>query len=391
MPGMATEPIVSLIVTTYQMPRHLEKVLATVAQQTVARQMEVIVADDGSTDETPEIVAAFAQRMPFPVRFVTQPHDGFRLARCRNIGAAAATSPHLVFLDGDCLIPPDHVEQHLQGHRPGVVTNTYCVRVDEPTSARITLDLVNSRQYLNLIPPRELRTLAAINRKAWFYTWIRHPKKPALRGGNVGIRRADYLRVNGYDENFRGWGCEDDDMGNRLRAAGLRIEYILHRTRTFHLWHPPAVTKPNKMRDGQNFDYLVRPLRLTRCIRGVVERSPRDLTARLTGSAADSSAVGRFLASRSLIVELEPNVRTDLELLFWPGHGRFSGSGDCRVLVVLDESNLSSRIPKQADMVLSPSGTLGLPNQVRLKLDDLASLTQTLGWPAPSPAKRKAA
>src|SRR5688572_2361020 len=131
---MPSEPIVSLVITTYQMPRHLERVLASVAQQTIARQIEVIVANDGSTDDTEQVVRDFARRMPFPVHFVTQKHEGFRLSRCRNMGAAKASSPHLVFLDGDCLIPPDHVEQHLRSHKPGVVTNTYCVRIDEPTS-----------------------------------------------------------------------------------------------------------------------------------------------------------------------------------------------------------------------------------------------------------------
>lgn len=388
---MPSEPIVSLVVTTYQMPRHLERVLASVAQQTIARQMEVIVADDGSTDDTEEIVRSFARRMPFPVHFVTQPHEGFRLARCRNIGAAKASSPHLVFLDGDCLIPPDHVEQHLRSHKPGVVTNTYCVRIDEPTSRQISLDLVNSQNYRDLISSRELRRLAKINLKAWFYTWLRHPKKPALRGGNAGISRADYLRVNGYDENFRGWGCEDDDMGNRLRAAGLRIHYILHRTRTYHLWHPPAATKPTKMRLGQNYGYLVRPMRLTRCIHGVVERSPRDLSARLCGQADDPSAVGRFLASRSWICEFEAQKRTDLELLFWPGQGRFSGNADCKALVVLDETQTTRRVPRNADIVLSPSGQVGLTHQVRLRLDDAAGLSTALGWRPEASQQRRAA
>lgn len=376
-----SEPQVSLVITTYQMPRHLERVLASVAQQTMARQMEVIVADDGSTDDTEQVVRSFARRVPFPVHFVSQPHEGFRLSRCRNMGAAKASSPHLVFLDGDCLIPPDHVEQHLRSHKPGVVTNTYCVRIDEPTSKQITLDLVNSNKYGELISSRELRRLAKINLKAWFYTWLRHPKKPALRGGNAGISRADYLRVNGYDENFRGWGCEDDDMGNRLRAAGLRIHYILHRTRTYHLWHPPAVTKPTKMRLGPNYGYLVRPMRLTRCIHGIVQRSPRDLSVRLTGQPNDAAAVGRYLASRSWIVDFEPHKRTDLELLFWPGNGRFQGGADCKVLVVLDEASANRRVPKDADMVLSPSGQVGLSHQVRLRLDDMAGLCTALGWP----------
>jgi glycosyltransferase involved in cell wall biosynthesis len=96
-----TTPAVSLIVTTYQMPFHLERVLAAVERQTVANRMEVIVSDDGSTDETSKVVQRFAAEAKFPVKFVSLPHEGFQLARTRNEGVRHAKAPHIVFLDGD--------------------------------------------------------------------------------------------------------------------------------------------------------------------------------------------------------------------------------------------------------------------------------------------------
>ena len=75
-------PEVSLIVNTYQKPRHLALVLESIALQTgIDAAMELVVADDGSEDETADLVERFAARVPFPVRFTTEPHDGFRLAR----------------------------------------------------------------------------------------------------------------------------------------------------------------------------------------------------------------------------------------------------------------------------------------------------------------------
>ena len=66
--------------------------------------------------------------------------------------------PHIVFLDGDCLIEPDHVDQHLKLWRPGHVTNTYCVRLDQTTSERITVEKVQSGEYLRWEPsPGETR------------------------------------------------------------------------------------------------------------------------------------------------------------------------------------------------------------------------------------------
>ena len=213
----------------------------SLALQSMAHRLEVVVSDDGSCDSTEQVVEQFARHAPFPVKWVTEPHRGFRLAACRNRGVAQSGARHLLILDGDCLVPPDHVEQHLSAHRPGIVTNTYCVRLERSVSERVTGAEVVSGDYVGWSPRVELQKLRRLQWKSQFYNWLGHPTRPHWRGGNVGITRDDFERVNGFDESFCGWGGEDDDFGLRLRAAGLRIEYILHRTRTYHLWHPPAL------------------------------------------------------------------------------------------------------------------------------------------------------
>jgi GT2 family glycosyltransferase len=106
-------------------------------------------------------------------------------------------------------------------------------------------------------------------RRARFYNWIHHPTKPKLFGGNIGMFRADYERLNGYDENFRGWGCEDDDLRLRIRAAGMKIRSILKATCTYHLWHPRGETTPERWRQGANVAYLQREDRPSRCENGL--------------------------------------------------------------------------------------------------------------------------
>jgi GT2 family glycosyltransferase len=100
------------------------------------------------------------------------------------------------------------------------------------------------------------------------YSFIGHPRKPALIGNNVGCWRADYERVNGYDENYREWGCEDDDFGLRLRWAGCRVRSILGRTRAYHLWHPPHPSMPARWRDCKNTEYFLSRPRKARCENG---------------------------------------------------------------------------------------------------------------------------
>lgn len=374
---------VALVVTTFQMPGHLRRCLESIRRQRTARRLEVIVADDGSRDETAAVVAQFGQSAPFPVRFVTHEHTDFQAARSRNDGVRQSTAPHLLFVDGDCLLPPEHIEVHTRAHRPGTVTSGYCVRLSDEASRAITLDSIERGEYQHLASADELRKLARMHRKAWWYNLIGHPTKPVLRSTDFSISRADYERVNGFDEQFRGWGCEDDDLGRRLKAAGVRLVSVLDRTRVYHLWHPPAPSKTTEWRDGANIGYFQRPLRLTRCLAGLVPRMGRDLNVRLAGEPRDSAALARLIRQQGWRVECDANCRADLELLAWPGRGRFRGQGDARVLAILDGA---ARLPwrgGRAQIVLSPSGALGRTDQVRLRLADAAGLWQTLAYSSP--------
>ncbi len=213
------QPEVSLIVTSYQKPRHLRLVLASIEMQAgVERQFELIVADDGSTDETPALVERFALAADFPVKFTAHPHESFQVARTRNEGVLASVAPYLIFLDGDCLAPPDFMVQHLKRRRRGVVMFGDRYQLEQDASAGIDEAMVHSGGYRALVTRRERRRLAKQDRKARWYNFIRHRSKPRLLGSNFGLWRADYERVNGFDENYEGWGCEDDDFGYRLRG-----------------------------------------------------------------------------------------------------------------------------------------------------------------------------
>jgi glycosyltransferase involved in cell wall biosynthesis len=265
-----SQPEIALLLSTYQRPEHLRRALASIAlQQDVAGQMELVVTDDGSTDETASIVVEFARQAPFRVAFTTHPHTTFRLARCRNEGVRASTAPYLLFLDGDCVLPRRHVAEHLARRRLGVAMAGDCVRLDEPTSREITFEAIAAGTFEGCAPPAELRRLRSQHRKAMFYRLIRHPTKPKLIGNNIGIWRSDYERINGYDEKFEGWGCEDDDLRLRLRQAGVQIASIVRWTYTYHLWHAVDVTAPNNWKQGANVSYLLRKERPMRCANGL--------------------------------------------------------------------------------------------------------------------------
>ena len=268
-------PEIALIVVTYQRPRHLQLVLESIAgQQGIDRRLELCITDDGSTDETAQVVEDFQRRVNFPARFVTHPHVTFQAARCRNEGARATTAPYLLFLDGDCLLPADHVATHLGHRKPGVAMIGDAARVEQAPSEQLTIGDVRRGAFDHLLIAAERQRLQKSEFKYRLYNFLRHPTKPyKLRSGNFGIHRADFERVNGFDENFEGWGGEDDDLGRRLRRAGVRLESIVRHTHSYHLWHARDETAPEKVKSAPNTQYLWRKDAPARCLNGLTKLS----------------------------------------------------------------------------------------------------------------------
>jgi GT2 family glycosyltransferase len=250
---------------------------------------EVVITDDGSDEETLRVVDDFASFSGFPTLLTTHPHDGFQLARCRNDGVRASHAPYLLFLDGDCVLPADHVAWHLRYRQPGMAIAGDCIRLSREVSDQVTLDVIRSGKFQDWGSDDEYRRLRRRHRSTFLYRWIPHPRKPTLIGNNIGLWRADYERVNGFDEEFRGWGCEDDDFSRRLRRVGVKIRSILRDTRTFHLWHPVDVTAPKSWKEGLNVARLMQD-RPAVCQRGLVDSLGRTSDTAASPAAASPAA-----------------------------------------------------------------------------------------------------
>jgi GT2 family glycosyltransferase len=352
---MSAAPEIALLVSSYNRAEHLRRALLSIASQKgVEGKLEVVVTDDGSTDHSHEVVASYQSSAPFSVKMTTHPHASFQLARCRNEGVAASRAPYLLFLDGDCVLPPDHVAQHLAARRKNVVMAGDCARLDESASALINDEQIQKGDLNRYVPARELVRLRSQHRKARFYSFIRHSAKPKLIGNNVAIWRADFERVNGYDENFVGWGCEDDDLRLRLRRAGIRIESILGKTFTYHLWHSTDPTATANWRDGANVKRLQRPGRLTSCRWGLKKKQLGELKIKVLGEPLQTAAA-RSVLSR---VPVTKATRADIEVVVSPGKGGFTGAAECNVLVITDPSQASSRLMRKAHVVIGASAPM---------------------------------
>jgi glycosyltransferase involved in cell wall biosynthesis len=229
----------SLVITTYERPDALAAVLDSASRQRVAPD-EIIIADDGSGPATQDLIADFARRSSVPVRAVSQPHQGFRLARLRNLAIAAATTDFLVFIDGDMLLHESFIADHRRQARAGFYTQGVRVYADAPLTRRL---LANPRLRVTLASPvAGLLRRVYLLRSRLLSRAMRHfaNRFIAIKGCNQGFWREDLLRVNGFNEAFEGWGPEDKELVARLAHTGIERQTLVFGGVAIHLHHELA-------------------------------------------------------------------------------------------------------------------------------------------------------
>ena len=256
---------ISVITTVYNRPEHLRLLLAALAAQTLPPD-EVVVADDGSDAAT---VAALQRILPacgLPARSVRQEKDGYRLAAARNLALRAATGDYLLFLDCDLVPLPDAVAVHARHAAPGRLLCGHRALLAEAATAALFSAVpapaaADWEQAWAAADRRELETAARLfARHAALRRWhLARPHKPKLIGCHFSLPRADAERVNGFDENFVGWGYEDDDFARRLYKAGVQPQSVIVAARALHLWHPSLAPQAlQRHRDRPNRAYFRR-------------------------------------------------------------------------------------------------------------------------------------
>jgi len=234
---MKTAPSIALVINTFNQPEYLARVLAAVARQHTPPD-EVLLADDGSGPETREVFARWAAGQAGRTRHLWQANEGFRRSRILNQSIAAATSEYLVFLDGDTLPHPRFVADHREFARSGFFVQGHRALVEQKAAAWFglgELDADRCRAFWQ----GQLRG----GKNAWRWPMPLTTVKDHLRGirgCNLAIWRADLVRVNGYNEDFTGWGREDSELALRLLNSGVWRRDLRGRALCYHLWHPPA-------------------------------------------------------------------------------------------------------------------------------------------------------
>jgi glycosyltransferase involved in cell wall biosynthesis len=247
-------PTSSLVVATYEWPEALAAVLASVRRQTVA-PTEVVVADDGSREPTRRVIEAARAGLPCPLVHVWHPDEGFKLAQIRNKAVARAKGAYIVQIDGDMVLHPGFVEDHLSAAEPGRFVGGSRVLLDAEASRRV-LDGGESPGPLSPGVRNRWNALRLPAVGAALAAVVPAGGLRSVRGGNMGFWRDDFVAVNGYDEAFTGWGREDTDLAIRFYRRGLRRRWFKLRGVAWHLHHREA----SRAALGRNEEILERAL-----------------------------------------------------------------------------------------------------------------------------------
>lgn len=235
-------PTISVIITTYNRPDALRLVLLALTQQTLLPN-EVIVADDGSKDETRLLIEQLQNQLNYSLKHVWQKDEGFQAAKIRNKAVLCSKNNYLIFLDGDCIPFPDFIQQHHLLAEPHWFVSGHRLLLNKKFTQKILKEFLpiykdSTLQWLlyyfnhqtNRLFPllrihlNKLRKLSAMR-------W------QGAKSCNLGLWKEDFLTVNGFDENFIGWGYEDSDLVIRLIRAGIKRKSGKFAIPVIHLWH----------------------------------------------------------------------------------------------------------------------------------------------------------
>jgi glycosyltransferase involved in cell wall biosynthesis len=236
-------PVASVIISTYNQPDWLERCLWGYRCQD-RHDFELVIADDGSRDETRQRIAALRPLLPFPLQHVWHEDDGFRKCTILNKAIAAANSDYIIVSDGDCVPRADFVSQHLRLREPGrFLGGGYC-KLPRATSHAIGREVIERGDHCRLSwlrahgYPLKKMTLKLWTRPGWRERLLNAttPTPPLWAGNNASGWKADIERVNGFDERMT-YGEEDLEMGDRLENSGVRGKQIRFSAVCVHLDH----------------------------------------------------------------------------------------------------------------------------------------------------------
>mgnify|MGYP002396149707 CR=1 FL=1 len=236
------ELAISVIISTYNMPEWLEKVLWGYEQQTY-KNFEIIIADDGSGEQTKKLIDTFKSKSSLNIEHVWHKDNGFQKCKILNKAITKARFDYILFSDGDCIPRKDFLAVHAAHAAPGHFLSGGYFKLPMNISKKITReDIVKEHAFdlkwlLKNGLKKSIKTLKLTSEGRFekLLNWIT-PTNASWNGHNASGWKADILKVNGYNEDMA-YGGEDRELGERLFNLGIRSKQLRYSAICIHLDH----------------------------------------------------------------------------------------------------------------------------------------------------------
>jgi len=239
----------TLLISTYNWPEALNLVLKSAFKQTVLPD-EIIIADDGSSESTKEVINCYKKQNTIPLKHIWHEDNGFRKASILNKAIANSNSDYIIEVDGDCIMNKHFISDHISLSRENHFL--FGSRVNIQKKRLISLFKSNNINFNSFSFGIKKRTRALrIPFLSSLYKSSNLLSKK-LRGCNMSFFRKDFMAVNGYNEDFEGWGKEDSELAIRLLNNGCLGKRIRYKGIVYHIWHSEE-SKDNLKINQRNF------------------------------------------------------------------------------------------------------------------------------------------
>jgi len=247
---------VSVIISTYNNPAWLEKVLWGYECQTHPA-FEVVIADDGSAQPTFDLIDKFKKSSALRINHVWHEDRGFQKSEILNKATLAAEGEYLIYSDGDCIPRKDFVETHVRYAEKGYFLSGGYYMLSMDVSKAITREDVVSQRvfekgwlYRNG-QPRTFKSLK-LTARGWFARFMNAitPTNASWNGHNASGWKTDIVQVNGYNEEMQ-YGGQDRELGERLNNIGIRGKQIRYSAVCVHLDHKRGYKTDDSIRKNK--------------------------------------------------------------------------------------------------------------------------------------------
>jgi glycosyltransferase involved in cell wall biosynthesis len=224
----------ALLISTYNWPEALELVLKSLQNQTV-KPDEVLIADDGSTHETKSLIEVFTQQNDLLIKHIWHKDGGFRKSIILNKAISKTDCDYIIQLDGDCVMHSNFIEDHITNAKQKQYLFGSRVNIQQ----RYLTELFSKKNidfgvFSSGIKKRTRNIHSSILGSFYKPT---NELSEKLRGCNVSFWRADFIKINGYNEDMIGWGREDSEMVVRLLNNGIVGKRLRYMAIIYHIWH----------------------------------------------------------------------------------------------------------------------------------------------------------